>query len=136
MYNFIPRCLNGIYYIQRNLFEILLNLNEIRLYLPFFNWFGTKQTSTWLQINRETVNTIWFRFDSIRFWNDFSVCRISAKNIFFQHDISNISNQLFSFHIKKWKKKMQRWVWEGSKKKTIFPSKYIVYFSVQFKKNV
>ena len=30
---------------QRNLFEILLNQTEIRLYLPYSNWFGTKRTS-------------------------------------------------------------------------------------------
>ena len=28
-------------YTQRNLFEILLTETEIRLYLPFSNWFGT-----------------------------------------------------------------------------------------------
>ena len=34
-------------YTQRDLFEILLNQNEIRLYLPFSDWFGTKRTSVW-----------------------------------------------------------------------------------------
>ena len=29
---------------QRNNFEILLNRTEIRLYLPLFDWFGTKRT--------------------------------------------------------------------------------------------
>ena len=28
----------------------------------------------WFQINRKMVNTIWFRFDLIRFGKDFSVC--------------------------------------------------------------
>ena len=31
-------------YTQRNLFEILLNQSEIRLYLLFSDWFGTKRT--------------------------------------------------------------------------------------------
>ena len=31
--------------IQKNLFEILLNQTEIRLYLPFSDWFSTKRTS-------------------------------------------------------------------------------------------
>ena len=48
-------------YTQRNLFGILLNQTKIRLYLTFLNWFGTKRTSVWFQINRLMVNTIWFR---------------------------------------------------------------------------
>ena len=55
------------YCTQRSLFEILLNQTEIRLYLPCTNWFGTKRTSVWFQINKIMVNTIWFRFDLIRF---------------------------------------------------------------------
>jgi len=50
-------------YIQRNIFEILWNHTEIRLYLPFSNWFGTDRTSGRFQINRCMVNTIWFQFD-------------------------------------------------------------------------
>ena len=50
------------------------NLSKIRLYLPFFDWFGNKRTSVWIQINRKMVNTIWFRVDLIRFRKDFSVC--------------------------------------------------------------
>ena len=45
---------------QRNIFEILLNPTEIRLYLTFSDWFG-------FQIDRKRVNTIWFWFDLIRF---------------------------------------------------------------------
>ena len=45
-----------------------------RLYLPFSVWFGTKQTSIWLEINRKIVNTSWFRFDLIIFRKEFSVC--------------------------------------------------------------
>ena len=52
---------------RRNLFEILLNQTEIRLNLPFPDWFGTKRTSVWFQISRKVVNTIWFPFDLTRF---------------------------------------------------------------------
>ena len=61
-------------YTKRNVFEILLNQTEIRLYLSFSNRFWTKRSSVWLQINRKIVNTIWFRFDFIRFRKYFSVC--------------------------------------------------------------
>ena len=54
--------------------EILLNQTEIRLYLPFSDWLGAKRTSVWFQINRKMVNTIWFRFELIRFRKDFSMC--------------------------------------------------------------
>ena len=58
---------------RRNILEILSNQTEIRLYLPRTDSFGTKQTpSVWFQINRCTVNTIWFWFDLIRFRKDFS----------------------------------------------------------------
>ena len=55
---------------QRFFFEILLNQTEIRFYLPISDWFGTQQTDSvrlLFQFNRFMVNTIWFRFDSIRF---------------------------------------------------------------------
>ena len=45
-------------YTQINLFKILLNQTEIRLYLTFSDWFGTKRTSVWFQINRNMVNSI------------------------------------------------------------------------------
>ena len=41
----------------------------------WINWFGTKRTSVWFQINRKMVNTIWFGFDLIRFWKYFFVCK-------------------------------------------------------------
>ena len=50
---------------QRNLFEILHNQTEFRLYIPFFKWFETKLMSVWIQINRCMVNTIWFQIDSV-----------------------------------------------------------------------
>ena len=60
-------------YTQRNLFEILLNQTKIRLYLPYIDWFRTKRTSLWFQINQEMVNTIWFRFDLIIFRKDLQI---------------------------------------------------------------
>ena len=55
---------------QGNLFVILLNQTEIRMYLPYSDWFGTKRRSVRLQINQKMVNTIWIRFDLIRFRKD------------------------------------------------------------------
>ena len=54
--------------------KILLNQTEIRWYLPFSGWFGTKRPSVWCLIIRKMVNTIWFQFDIIRFRKDISVC--------------------------------------------------------------
>ena len=68
-------------YTRRNLFEILLNQREIKLQLPFSDWFGTKRTSVWFQINRKMVNTIWFQFDLIRFRKDFSVCTLNPDRM-------------------------------------------------------
>ena len=55
-------------------FEILPNQTEIRLYLPFFNWFETKRICVWFQINRKMETTIGFRVDLIRFRKDLSEC--------------------------------------------------------------
>ena len=77
----ICACLTHASCTQRNLFEILLNQTEIRLYLPFFDWFGTKRTSVWFQINWKMVNTIWFLFDLIRFRKYFSVCRENSRPV-------------------------------------------------------
>ena len=59
-------------YTQRNLFEILLNQTDIRLYLPFSDWFGSKSTDFRLVPNQsENVkyNLIlgWFNKISKRF---------------------------------------------------------------------
>ena len=61
---------------QRIFFWILLIQTEIRLCIciPFFVWFRTKLKSIWFCIDRCMVNTIWFRFDLIRFRKNFSVC--------------------------------------------------------------
>ena len=57
-----------------HLSEILLNQTEIRLHLPWTNWFRSKRTYVWFKINRKMVNTIWFRVDLIRFRKYFSAC--------------------------------------------------------------
>ena len=62
-------------YTKRNIFEILLNHTEIRLYLPFCDRFGIKRTSVWFQINRNMVYKIWFRCDLISFRKYFSLCK-------------------------------------------------------------
>ena len=36
-----------------NIFGILLNQTEIKLYIPCTDWFRAKRTSVWLQINRK-----------------------------------------------------------------------------------
>ena len=66
---------------QRNLFRMLLNQTQIRLYLPFSDLFGTKQTFVWFQINKRMVNTIWFQFVIIGFQKDFSVRQNSAPKL-------------------------------------------------------
>ena len=67
-------------YTQRNLFEILSNEPQIRLYLSFSGWFKTKRMSVWFQINRKMVSTIWFRVHLIRFRKDLSVCRFRLRS--------------------------------------------------------
>ena len=62
---------------QRNIFEILLNQTQIRLYLTFSSIDLEQQTDTvrlLFQINLYMVNTIWFGFDLLRFRKYFSVC--------------------------------------------------------------
>ena len=68
-------------YTQRNFSEFLLNQPEIRLYLPFPDWFGSKRTSVWIQINRNMVNTIWFQVNLIRLRKNVSVCNHSWLNM-------------------------------------------------------
>ena len=71
--------------------EILLNQPEIRLYLPFSDWFRIKRTSVWFQINRTMENTIWFRFDLIRFGKDFPVLESRDRTV------NNITSDLMSW---------------------------------------
>ena len=44
----------------KNLSNTTKNLSNINSFssVPFSNWFGTKQNSTWFQINSEIINTI------------------------------------------------------------------------------
>ena len=72
---FWSRQLRPLVHTQRNLFKILLNPTEIRLYYTIF-WLIRKQTDVRLlfQINRCIVNTVRFGFDLIRFRKYFSVC--------------------------------------------------------------
>ena len=46
---------------QRNRLLIIFKLTEIRLYLTFSNWFGTRRNSFWLWINQKMVNLIRFQ---------------------------------------------------------------------------
>jgi len=70
--------------------EILSNQPEIRLYLAFSDWFGTKRTSVWIQINLKMVNTIWFRVDLTRFRKHFSGCRLHVWSLLFFQSSSTI----------------------------------------------
>ena len=82
-----PSSSKGQTYTQRNLFGILLNQTKIRLYLPYTDTFGTKRTYVWFQINQCIVNTIWFRFDLIRFRKDF---KCTNMGIFFKERNSTL----------------------------------------------
>ena len=64
---------------------MLLNQPEIRLYLPFSNWFGSKRTSVWFRINRKMVNKIWFRVDLITFLCVYITCERKFRSIFFKY---------------------------------------------------
>ena len=52
----------------------LIKSNRNQIYFPFPDWFRTKRTSVWFQINQKMVYTIWFWVDLIRFRKDLSVC--------------------------------------------------------------
>ena len=54
----------------------------MRLNRLISDWFGTKRTFVWFQINRKMVNTIWFRFHSISFRKDFSMCTENCNGEF------------------------------------------------------
>ena len=65
------------YNIQRNF--IKSNRGQIAFTIFRLIWNQT-DVSVWFQINRKMVNTIWFRFDLIRFGKDFSVWMCSCSN--------------------------------------------------------
>ena len=59
--------------------EIFSNQTEIRLCLPFSDWFGIKQAFFWFQINRKLVITIWLRFILPRLRRDLSEYEIPTS---------------------------------------------------------
>ena len=73
---------------QRKLFQILFSQTEIRLYLPFSNWVGSKRTSIWFQFNRKIVNTIRFRVDLIKLRKNFTVCTTRISTVLTTHNLS------------------------------------------------
>ena len=85
-------------YTQRNIFEILLKQTEIRLYLSCTDWFGTANGRVRLlfQLNWKLVKTFWFKFDEIRFWKDFSVCRNN------HHNLNSTRNESYFFLACSW----------------------------------
>ena len=99
------RCVvvTSVIYTQRNLSEISLDQTEIRLYLPFSDWFWTKRTSVWCQINRKMANTIWYRLDLIRFRKYF-LCVKSISLIDQQSSRLNENTRFKDFPVTVWKK--------------------------------
>ena len=71
---------------QRNLLEILLNQTGIRLYLQFPIDLEPNGRTIGVPNQSEKVNTIWFRFDLIRFRKDFSVCIYTDSILFSKND--------------------------------------------------
>ena len=80
-------------YPERNLSEILIDQTEIILYLPFSDWFGTEWVTVWFRINRKMVNTIWFRFDLIRFLWDLP----EHVRLYFTDAVQCISSNIATF---------------------------------------
>jgi len=62
----------------RNLIKSYLNQIVFTMYRLIWN---SKRTSFWFKINRCMVNTIWYRFDLIRFRKDFSVWSSSFSSL-------------------------------------------------------
>ena len=59
----------SLYIHTEKYFRNLLKSNRNRIVFTFFQliWNSKWTVSVWFQINRKIVNTIWFRFDLIRF---------------------------------------------------------------------
>ena len=77
-----------------SLLDVNVMCTQIRLYLPCTYWFGTKRkVFLWLQIKLKMVNTIWFRFELIRFQKYLSACNtvIIINNVYLTH-ISLLQN--------------------------------------------
>ena len=61
-------------------FRNLIEWNPNQIVFSIFRLIrNTKQTFVWFQINQCMVNTIWFRFDLIRFRIYFSVCKLQIS---------------------------------------------------------
>ena len=71
------------------LINVNKQINKTELYIHFFDWLITKQNSIWFQINREMVNTIWFRCDLTSFRNYFSVRRVKLTKMIAFHFLLN-----------------------------------------------
>ena len=78
---------------------ILVKSAQIRLYLPFYDWSGTKPDPVWCQINRKMQNTIWFRLIGPESEVYFSVCDQRRKEIFFQKLLKLVIVILVNWHI-------------------------------------
>ena len=85
-----------------NIFGIILYQTEIKLYLEFFEWFGTKRKSIWCQINLRSVITIQIWFDLTRFRKDFSACTVvlEKKNVRIMRKLGAFTQRIvfFSFY--------------------------------------
>jgi len=72
---------NGLHTNTEKSFRNLINSNRNQIVFSIFNdWFGIANGHCPFVVpnqSRKMVNTIWFRFDSIRFRKDFSVCILS-----------------------------------------------------------
>ena len=97
-----------------NLFEILSNQTEIRLYLSFSDCFGTKRASVRFQITPKLVNTTWFQFDLIRLGKDFLVrVRQWRVNLFYWTTLSWLGTDEFQLRPPKWLGRdwMEQFIW-------------------------
>ena len=91
------------------------------MHLPISDWFGSKRTFGWIQINRKRVYTIWFRVDLTRFrkkiLGDTTLKAVTPKhktgftkpnnNFRISNASMNILTitctfQMYKFHDKKW----------------------------------
>ena len=72
-----------------------MNQTEIRLYLSFSDWFVTKRTSVWFQINLKMVNTIWFQVNLTRYRKYFSVCTRKERLKMIHHEFLCAKNDAF-----------------------------------------
>ena len=67
-----PQCVVRRYIVPEKSFRNLIKPTQNQIVLSFSDWFGSKLTSIWFQINLKMVNTIWFRFELTGFQKYFS----------------------------------------------------------------